>query len=197
VALLLLIVFKVLREAHPTAAPEMANAGAQSAREGIGDAAGGAAGGSPPDISQMTPRERFDRLFNRIIQAAQQGDSAQVIRFTPMALGAYGQLDSIDADARYHAAVLRMQIGDFAGALALADTVLISNPGHLFGYMIRGSVAELQNDTARRRQAERDFRAHFAAESAAGRPEYQEHQPVIEDFKQHAMESDTGVPARP
>jgi hypothetical protein len=47
-------------------------------------------------------------------------------------------------------------------------------------------VAGLQNDTARRRQAERDFRAHFAAESAAGRQEYQEHQPVIDDFKRQA-----------
>ena len=42
----------------------------------------------------MTPRERFDRLFNRIMQAAERGDSAQVERFTPMALGAYHQLDT-------------------------------------------------------------------------------------------------------
>jgi hypothetical protein len=103
-----------------------------------------------------------------------------------MALGAYAQLDSVDADARYHAAVLRMQVGDFPGALALADTILADSPGHLFGYVIRGTVAEFQHDTARLVQAERDFRAHFAAESAAGRLEYREHQPVIEEFKQRA-----------
>src|SRR5262245_24708630 len=63
VVLLLLIVFKVLRQAHPTAAPEMANVGAQSAQEGFaGDATGSAGGITPPDISQLTPRERFDRL---------------------------------------------------------------------------------------------------------------------------------------
>ena len=56
--------------------------------------------GAAPDISQLSPRERFDRLFNRIMQAAEQGDTAQVRRFTPMALGAYAQLDTIDADAR-------------------------------------------------------------------------------------------------
>jgi hypothetical protein len=191
VVLLSLIVFKVIREARPVAAPEMANAGAQSAdgdvsAGGLGPAGGGGPAGTPPDISQMSPRERFDRLFNRVMQAAQQGDTAQVVRFTPMALGAYGQLDSMDADARYHAAVLRMQVGDMAGALALADTILAQNPGHLFGYLIRGTVAGLQNDTPRRQQAERDFRAHFAAESAAGRQEYQEHQPVIDEFKQSA-----------
>jgi len=183
VVLLALIIFKVIREARPAAAPEMANAGSQSARE-VSD--GGTAGGAPPDISQMSPRERFDRLFNRVMQAGDRGDTAQVVRFTPMALAAYGQLDSIDADARYHAAVLRMQVGDMVGALALADTILARNPGHLFGYVIRGTVARLQNDAARRQQAERDFGAHFAAESGAGRPEYQEHQPVIDEFKQGA-----------
>jgi hypothetical protein len=188
--LLALIIFKVIREAQPAAAPEMANAGSQSARDGVSDGGpGGTAGGPPPDISRMSPRERFDRLFNRVMQAGERGDTAQVVRFTPMALAAYGQLDSIDADARYHAAVLRMQIGDVPGALALADTILARSPGHLFGYVIRGTVASLQNDTARRQQAERDFRAHFAAESAAGRPEYQEHQPVIDEFKQGAASS--------
>jgi hypothetical protein len=187
VVLLALIVFKVIREARPVAAPDMANAGAQSATEEVpGGGPGGAPGGTPPDISRMSPRERFDRLFNRVMQAAERGDTAQVVRFTPMALGAYGQLDSIDADARYHAAVLRMQVGDMTGALTLADTILARDPGHLFGYIIRGTVAGLQHDTTRRQQAERDFRTHFAAESAAGRLEYQEHQPVIDEFKQGA-----------
>jgi hypothetical protein len=181
--LLTLIVFKVIREARAPVAPDMANAGAASAAE---DAGPGASGGTPPDISNMSPRERFDRLFNRVMQGAEQGDTATVVRFTPMALGAYSQLDSVDADARYHAAVLRMQVGDLPGALALADTLLAKNPGHLFGYLIRGTVAQVQHDTARERQAARDFRAHFPAESAAGRLEYQEHQPALDDFRQAA-----------
>lgn len=182
--LLALIVFKVIREARAPVAPDMANAGAASADEGTGTASSG--GGAPPDISNMSPRERFDRLFNRVMQGAERADTALVVRFTPMALGAYSQLDSVDADARYHAAVLRMQVGDFPGALALADTLLARNPGHLFGYIIRGTVARMQHDTTRQRQAARDFRAHFAAESAAGRAEYQDHQPAIDDFKQAA-----------
>jgi hypothetical protein len=183
-ALLALIVFKVVREARAPVAPDMANAGAASAVEAVGTSSSG--GGTPPDISNMSPRERFDRLFNRVMQGAEQGDTATVVRFTPMALGAYSQLDSVDADARYHAAVLRMQVGDLPGALALADTLLAKNPGHLFGYVIRGTVARMQHDTTRQRQAARDFQAHFAAESAAGRVEYQEHQPAIDEFKQAA-----------
>ncbi|HEU4955783.1 MAG TPA: zinc ribbon domain-containing protein, partial [Gemmatimonadales bacterium] len=97
------IVWRVVRDQPAPAIPQMANPGAGGA--GTSDVPSGAA----PDISKMSPRERFDRLFNRIMEAAQRGDSAQVLRFTPMALGAYTQLDTVDTDARYHAAVLRLQ----------------------------------------------------------------------------------------
>ena len=181
--LLAAIVFTVARNAQPPAAPDMANAGAISAQERPGPSG---PAGPAPDISQMTPRERFDRLFNRVMQAAEQGDTAQVGRFTPMALGAYAQLDSINADARYHAAVLRMQVGDLAGADALADTILTRTPGHLLGYLVRGTTAGFRGDTAGVRRAARDFLAHYDAEERSGRIEYREHEPAIEDFKRQA-----------
>jgi len=189
VALLAAILFTVVRNAPAPVAPDMANAGAQSAREGAGPAGGpfsGSAGGAAPDISQMTPRERFDRLFNRVMLAAEQGDTAQVDRFTPMALGAYAQLDSVNSDARYHAAVLRLQVGDVDGALALADTILGRDPGHLFGYVVRGTAASFQNDTAAARRADRDFLSHYTAELKSGRIEYREHEPALEEFKERA-----------
>ena len=102
------IVLKVTRGLSAPAAPDMANPGASGAGAGPGTGGAGASGPAP-DISRMTPRERFDRLFNGIMQAADQGDTVQIERFLPMALGAYGQLDSIDIDARYHAAVLHLQ----------------------------------------------------------------------------------------
>jgi len=156
-------------------------------------AAGAAAGdttaraGGAPDISQLTPRERFDRLFNRIMQAAEQGDTAQVRRFTPMALGAYAQLDTIDVDARYHAAVIRLQTGDVASAHALADTILEQSPNHLFGYIVRGTAATLADDPGARSQAEREFLRRYDREMAAGRPEYRDHAQVIEEFRKEAV----------
>jgi hypothetical protein len=179
--------YKVWTDRPTPVTPDMANTGAA----GGTFAPGG--GGPAPDISQMTPRQRFDRLFNRIMQAAEQGDSAQVVRFTPMALGAYAQLDTTDADARYHAAVLRLQVGDAAGAAALADTILAQSPGHLFGYLIRGTAARLTNDTAARAQAEHDFLAHYNAEMAAARIEYREHGPVVEEFKNEAGRRTSGA----
>ncbi len=173
------IVYSVLTEAPTPQIPNMANAGAARGDTTL-------AAGPAPDISQMTPRERFDRLYNRVMQAAEQGDTAQVQRFTPMALGAYAQLDSVDADARYHAAVIRLQSGDLPGAHALADTLLEQSPDNLLGYLVRGTAAGLANDPGARSQAQREFLRRFDREMAAGRPEYRDHAPAIQEFKTHA-----------
>jgi hypothetical protein len=186
------IVYKVSRETPGTpAAPDMANAGQQSAAPfagGAGPFAGGdgAPAGRAPDISRMSPRERFDRLFNRIMSASERGDSNTVVTFTPMALGAYSQLDTVDTDARYHAAVLHLQVGDVDAASALADTILKTDPGHLFGYVIRGTVAQIRKDPRARAQADKDFLAHYDAEMQKKRVEYLDHKPVLDQFKEEA-----------
>jgi hypothetical protein len=143
--------------------------------------------GAPPDISSMSPRERFDRLYNRIMTAAESGDEATVTRFTPMALMAYAQLPERDADARYHAALLKVHTGDVAGALALSDTILAQNPGHLFGYVVRGTVARWQKDEKARSAAYAGFLDHYDAEMKAGRPEYSEHIRALDEFRQAAQ----------
>jgi hypothetical protein len=169
-------------DAGPTpATPDMANAGASG-----GIQSGSAPVGPAPDISSMTPRQRFDRLFNRIMQASERRDSAEVQRFTPMALGAYDQLESRDADARYHAAVLHLQVGSLDAARALADTILSESPHHLFGYVVRGEVAELEGADQLLAKARRDFLAQYSSQIATKRVEYLEHQPVLDEFKTNA-----------
>jgi hypothetical protein len=173
------IVYSVMTEKPTPQLPDMANVGAAA-----GDTTLPA--GPAPDISRMSPRERFDRLYNRIMTAAQQGDTVTVQRFTPMALGAYAQLDTFDADARYHAAVIRLQSGDVTGAHALADTILDQSPDNLLGYLVRGTAATITDDPGARSQAEREFLRRFDREMAAGRPEYRDHAPVIQEFKEAA-----------
>ena len=168
------IVYKVSSSAPEPVGADMANAGNPAERA--------------PDISSMSPRERFDRLFNRIMEAAEQGASDQVAQFTPMALGAYQQLDTVDVDARYHAAVIQLQAWNLAQARALADRILAEVPGHLFGYVIRGTAARIEGDTETESRAQRDFLAHFAAESAAKRVEYLEHRPVLDEFRRESRE---------
>lgn len=148
-----------------------------------GPVASTGATGTPPDISNLSPRERFDRLFNRVMRAAESGDEATVTNFAPMALSAYGMLDQIDADARYHAALIDLHTGNIDGASALADSILTADPGHLFGYIVRGTIARFQKNDAVLQQAYKDFRSHYAAEKKRARPEYEDHAKSIEEFR--------------
>jgi hypothetical protein len=142
-----------------------------------------------PDISAMSPRERFNRLYNRVMQAAQSGDEATVTRFTPMALGAYAQLDTVDADARYHAALIKVHTGDVDASGALGDSILTQTPGHLFGYIIQGTVARFRKDRNALDRAYGGFLRHYDTEMKAGRPEYQDHRTSIDDFRKAAQET--------
>lgn len=140
------------------------------------------------DLSSMTPKERFDRLYNRVMRAAEAGDMATVDRFSPMAVMAYAQLDSVDADARYHLSMLLLHTGQVPAAKAAADSIQLAQPKHLFGYMIAGSVARFRKDTPALQAAYRGFLAAYEAELAAGRQEYQEHERAVADFRAAALE---------
>lgn len=149
--------------------------------------AAGTVGGAAPDISNMTPRERFDRLFNRVMRAAESGDQATVTTFSPMAMSAYKMLDSVDADARYHAALIELHTGDIKGARTLADSILLAEPGHLFGYVVRATVARFEKDDRALKQAYADFLAHYPAETAKARPEYKEHPRALDELLKAAQ----------
>ncbi len=170
------IVARIQRGTPAPVVPDMANPGAVTAP-------GARPAASAPDISRMSPRERFDRLFNRVVAAAERADTTEVLRFAPMALGAYEQLDSVNPDARYHAAVLLVETGQLAEAAALADTILARAPGHLFGFLIRASVADRRGDAAVGRRAREEFARRYDTELATRKPEYEEHRAALEALR--------------
>jgi hypothetical protein len=151
---------------------------------------GGAAPVAPePDLSALGPSERFTQLFDRLMRAGAVGDSAAVARLAPLAIASYGQLDSVDADARFHAALIAIQIGNFAGARALADTIEARDPDHLFGPILLGALARLQGDEVAYQQALAQFRQRADRELArTDRLEYVEHQQLLAEV-QHAAET--------
>ena len=186
VALLLaMIVYRMMANDPAGArAPDMANAGNEAPGAAVtADPGGALPTGRAPDISALTPAERFTRLYNRVMQAAANGDTTTVVNFTPMALGAYSQLETISNDERYHAAILHAQVGNLPAALALADTMLAISPDYLLAYVVRGEVARFRNDSARLRQAHAAFNAAYAREIAARRAEYVDHKNVLDDFR--------------
>jgi hypothetical protein len=144
-----------------------------------------AAGAGIPDISQMSPDERFDRLYRRVMQAARTGDTLAT-QLAPMALGAYEMLDSLDADKRYHAALIKLHLGDAAGARALGDSILAYDSTHLLGFVARGMAYRWERDTLRLKPVYEAFRKHAAAELARQRPEYSEHSMILREFQQAA-----------
>ena len=151
-------------------------------------------GAQLPDISQMSPRERFDRLYNRVMQAAEQGDVATMQQFSPMALSAYEMLDEVDDDARYHAALLKLHTGDVEGSVAEADAILAETPTHLFGLVVKGALARWQQDPTGLAEVYGQYLAVYDEEMELGRPEYGHHVSMLEGFKADALAEQPPAP---
>src|SRR5216117_736819 len=169
--------------------------GSQNALPQVGlDDRGGAAedqapGIRAPDISSLSPQERADRLYNRVMLLATQGKIDSVQFFAPMALTAYQMLSPLNADQRYDMG----RIGEVAGALLLAkaqaDTILRENPNHLLGLILEARLATLAGDTTMLHSYERRLVAAERAELAKKRSEYARHQDDITNALQQARKS--------
>jgi zinc ribbon protein len=139
-----------------------------------------------PDISQMSPEERANRLFNRVMILAQAGKDDSVRFFLPMAIGAYGQLPALDVDTRYHIGLLQLAGGEPTAALAQADTMQRAVPTHLFAYVLRAHAYQQQGNRPGERRAYADFLRHESAELARNRPEYTDHKDALTAFHMSA-----------
>lgn len=164
---------------------------------GAGDSAGPTrqtlGGPAAIDISQMTPEERANRLFDRVMILAQAGKTDSVNFFLPMALSSYDMLPTRNADARYHIGLLQLAGGDPTAALAQADSIQKQIPTHLFAYVLRAHAYQEQGNTRAERQAYADFLKNEPAEMARNREEYGDHQTALTAFKAEASR----VTARP
>jgi hypothetical protein len=139
------------------------------------------------DLSSMTPRQAADRLFNRVMTAASNGDSAQAQRFLPMAVMAYQRVDSLDADGRYHLAALHLVGHDWAAARAEADTILAASPTHLFGLFSAGEAEAGRGNTAAAKAFYLRFIRAYGAEVAKRLPEYEEHSQGLPAMRAQAV----------
>ena len=142
-----------------------------------------------PDISSLSPQERADRLYNRVMLLASQGKTDSVQFFAPMALTAYQMLSPLNADQRYDMG----RIGEVAGALPLAkaqaDTLLRDNQSHLLGLILEARLSTLAGDTSALHSYERRLLAAEKTELAKKRQEYSRHQDDIANALQQARKS--------
>lgn len=132
-----------------------------------------------PDISSLSPQERADRLYNRVMLLATQGKIDSVQFFAPMALTAYQMLAPLNADQRYDMGRIGEVAGAFPLAKAQADTILRENPNHLLGLILEARLATLAGDTAQLHSYERRLVSAQKTELARKRDEYVRHQDDI------------------
>jgi len=142
--------------------------------------------GTPPDLSQMTPREAADRLFDRVMRDVSAGDSTQAQAFLPMALGAYERAMPLDKDGLFHLSLLNRVAGNLDAALANAQQILADDPNHILGLV---AAAEASAEMGRVDEA-RVYYQHILdvidSETARALPEYEAHEVIMESARADA-----------
>ncbi|HET9424882.1 MAG TPA: zinc ribbon domain-containing protein [Gemmatimonadaceae bacterium] len=128
------------------------------------------------DISSMTPEERADRLFNRVMRLSSEGKADSAAFFGPMALGAIEALQPLDAHRRYDMGVVSLVMGDAAIAAAQSDTILKQRPTHLLGLALAARAADARNNAAAAKEFRRRLLAAEATERKQQLVEYTDHE---------------------
>lgn len=181
-----LLVLFLPREADRVTAPP-ATTGAPMSGEGTRAPTGGPTGAPPALSSDM--RENADRLFNRIMLAAEQGDQAQVEQFMPMAVRAYEMVEDLDDDGFYHLAILRHTAGQYEEARRAAQQILDRSPNHVLALGVAASAAAEAGDTAAAQALWERLLDAYPTEAEKPLPEYLDHQAMLEEYRSMAREA--------
>lgn len=133
-------------------------------------------GGGPmpraPDISQMTPEQQAERLYDRIMREYEAGQLENVKTFMPMAVAAFERLAPLSLDQRYDLGRIGEVGGDIPLARAQADTILRTRPTHLLGLILAAKVARMEKNETKARALDAKLVASDSAERKAALPEY-------------------------
>ena len=153
---------------------------------GTSSAAGAAGTGTPPDISQMSPIEAADRLFNRVMTSVSAGDSTAAQQFLPMAIAAYNRARPLNLDGLFHLSMLNRTAGNLEAALDNAIEIVEADPNHLLGL---AAAAEAAIELGELDEAETHYRqllTVYDEESQRPLDEYQMHSTIVDVLKQDA-----------
>lgn len=176
VAMFVLILFVGMSMVRP-AGPVPATTGAAPA----------AAAGAPPDISNMTPIEAAERLYNRVMTAASTGDSTQAQSFMPMAIAAYQRARPLTLDGLFHLSMLNRTAMNLEAALDNALEILEQDPNHLLGL---AAAAEAAIELGEPDEAEVHYRRIaeiYDEESQRALQEYADHSRIVVVLKDDAQ----------
>jgi hypothetical protein len=198
-AIVALLAFIAGRNFGGSTGQEVATTEPAAPAEAPADGPGGGPGAEgpasrAPDISNMSPRERADRLFDRVMRLDEEGKRDSVEFFAPMVMSAYQMLGPLDLDQHYDLG----RIGEATGAAPLAraeaDTILRASPTHLLGLALAARTAADAHRTAEARSYYKRLVAAARAEQAKNLPEYARHQHDIDAALAAARQMGAGSP---
>ena len=128
----------------------------------------------------MSPAERADRLYDRVMRLHSQGKDDSVQTFAPMALASYQMMDSLTLDQRYDFGRIGEVVGAPDVAKAQADTILTLDPTHLLGLALAARAATINKDAPAAHRFYQRLLAAAPAERKKNLPEYQRHRADID-----------------
>jgi hypothetical protein len=145
-----------------------------------------------PDISQLTPGQRAERLYDRIMREHEGGHPENVRAFLPMAIEAYRMIAPLNLDQRYDLGRIAEVGGDTALARAEADTILRERPTHLLGLILGAKAARMVGNEPHAKQFDERLVSTAPRERSAALPEYLLHKNDIDSALAAARASTQG-----
>jgi hypothetical protein len=133
-----------------------------------------------PDISQLTPGQRAERLYDRIMREHESGHPENVRAFLPMAVEAYRMIAPLNLDQRYDLGRIAEVGGDTTLARAEADSILRERPTHLLGLILGAKAARMVGNEPHAKQFDARLVSVAPRERSAALPEYLLHKNDID-----------------
>jgi hypothetical protein len=160
--------------------PTQALDGQAAAADQSGAPFAGGAGGPAPNIANLSPSERANRLYTRIMEYVEAGKVDSVAFFAPMALASHEMLDGPTADERYHFGRIAEVTNNAAVARAQADTILQQTPDNLLGLLLAARAARMTNELSAAKGFDQRLLKALEPQLATNLPDYQMHRAEID-----------------
>ena len=128
----------------------------------------------------MTPSERANRLYVRVMQYAESGKADSVTRFAPMVLAAHQMLQTPSIDERYHYGRVAEVVGAPEIVKAQADTILGLRAGSLLGLVLAARAERLEKNDSAARVFDKRLLQSLERELATQNPDYANHREEID-----------------
>ncbi len=137
-------------------------------------------GGAAPNIANLSPSERANRLYTRIMEYAEAGKVDSVAFFAPMAMASHAMLEEPTTDERYHFGRIAEVTNAPDVATAQADTILKSTPNNLLGLLLAARAARMTGKASAASGFDQRLLKVLEPELATRLPDYDMHRAEID-----------------